>query len=199
MPFCTSSVSHSCHWTPWVTWRDSFHSKYGQKIRILVFMGHSVKICTTLQNKLMTLERILFRTVSIPFISPFYILLFINIVHIISTPVNCTYCREQINQSTETDVSSLAPRKNPLTWFQKWDLNPHWYKKDRLSTVMYHRQLMTSCLRLYYLNQAWVNSCTRDHCKHNDAVTFTQAKPNRKHSHSIGTYLAWTLTPLWVK
>ncbi len=113
--FCTSSVSHSCH-TPWVTWRDSFHSKYGQKIRILVFMGHSVKICTTLQKKLMTLAWILFRTVSIPFISPFYILLFINIVHNISIPVNYTYCRDQINESTETDVLSLAPRKNPLTW-----------------------------------------------------------------------------------
>jgi hypothetical protein len=43
-----------------------------------------------------------------------YIPQFINIVHNYSIPVNCTYCREQINESTKTDVSSLAPHKNPI-------------------------------------------------------------------------------------
>jgi hypothetical protein len=53
-------------------------------------------------------------SVSIPFKSPFYIMLFINIVHNYSIPVNCTYCRDEINESTETDMSSLAPHKNPI-------------------------------------------------------------------------------------
>jgi hypothetical protein len=58
-------------------------------------------------------------TVSIPFISPFYILLFINIVPNISIPVNSTYCRQQIHKSTKTDVSSLAPHKKTINkYFQ---------------------------------------------------------------------------------
>jgi hypothetical protein len=52
--------------------------------------------------------------VSIPFISPFYFVLFINIFHNISIPANCTYCREQINELTKTDVPSLAPHKNSI-------------------------------------------------------------------------------------
>ncbi len=41
------------------------------------------------------------RSVSIPFISPYIFRIFINIVHNYSIPVNCTYCRKQINESTE--------------------------------------------------------------------------------------------------
>jgi len=53
-------------------------------------------------------------TVSIPF----YIVLFINIVHYYSIPVNSTYCIEQINESTKTDVFLVLPTKPPLTWCQ---------------------------------------------------------------------------------
>jgi hypothetical protein len=52
--------------------------------------------------------------VSIPFISPFILCIFINSVHSNYIPVNSKYCREQINESTETDVSSLAHHKNPI-------------------------------------------------------------------------------------
>ncbi len=44
-----------------------------------------------------------------------YILYFLNIIHNYSIPVNCTYCKEQINESTETDVFSLLHPKTPLT------------------------------------------------------------------------------------
>jgi hypothetical protein len=54
-------------------------------------------------------------SVSIPFISPFYILVFINIVHYYSIPVNCTYCREQINESIEADMFLLLLPKTPVT------------------------------------------------------------------------------------
>ncbi len=41
------------------------------------------------------------RSVSIQFLSPYIFRIFINIVHNYSIPVNCTYCREQINESRE--------------------------------------------------------------------------------------------------
>jgi hypothetical protein len=65
-----------------------------------------------------------FYTVSIPFISPFYILLFINIVHNYSIPVNCTYCTDQINQLTKSEVFSMAPLKTISTWCQKSKFEP---------------------------------------------------------------------------
>ncbi len=55
------------------------------------------------------------RTVSIPFMPP---IIFCNLSILFRTnsiPANCTYCREQINESTKTDLSSLAPPQNPLT------------------------------------------------------------------------------------